>query len=60
VRYCTDWSEQHHHLAGALGAAVARGLLERGWIERARNSRAVRITEAGQVAIPELLGVELL
>src|SRR5690242_1958962 len=22
VRYCVDWSEQRHHLAGALGAAV--------------------------------------
>lgn len=59
VRYCTDWSEQQHHLAGALGAAVARELLERGWIERARNSRAVRITDAGHQALPEVLGVQM-
>ena len=58
VRYCTDWSEQQHHLAGALGAAVARQLLERGWIERVSNSRAVRVTDAGHAALPELLGVQ--
>jgi DNA-binding transcriptional ArsR family regulator len=59
VRYCTDWSEQQHHLAGALGAAVAHQLLERGWIERARNSRAVRITAAGSGGLAELLGAEI-
>src|SRR5947199_244825 len=30
VGYCLDWSEQRHHLAGALGAAMARLLFERG------------------------------
>ena len=23
IRYCVDWSEQAHHLSGALGAALA-------------------------------------
>jgi DNA-binding transcriptional ArsR family regulator len=59
VRYCTDWSEQQHHLAGGLGAAVAGQLLERAWIERAAGSRAVRITDAGHAALPDLLGVEI-
>lgn len=59
VRYCTDWSEQQHHLAGALGAAVAAQLLARGWIERTRASRAVRVTDAGRAALPDLLGAEI-
>jgi len=59
VRYCTDWSEQQHHLAGALGAAIADQLLARGWIERARIGRAVHVTEAGSVALPDLLGIDL-
>jgi DNA-binding MarR family transcriptional regulator len=57
IRYCTDWSEQQHHLAGALGAAIAEQLVARGWIERARSGRAVRITDAGREALPQRLGV---
>ncbi|HEY1569640.1 MAG TPA: helix-turn-helix transcriptional regulator, partial [Solirubrobacteraceae bacterium] len=37
IRYCTDWTEQHHHLAGGLGAGLAERMLQRGWIERARS-----------------------
>ena len=46
MRYCVDWSEQRHHLAGALG----RGLLDRAtelrWIRRAEATRAVQVTDA--------------
>jgi DNA-binding transcriptional ArsR family regulator len=28
IRYCIDWSEQDHHLSGALGAALAERLFE--------------------------------
>lgn len=55
IRYCTDWSEQEHHLAGALGAAIAEQLLSRGWIERAPHGRAVRLTDAGRDALPRVL-----
>jgi hypothetical protein len=59
IRYCNDWSEQHHHLAGALGAALAHRLVERGWIERARNARAVRLTDAGRRGLHERLDLEI-
>ncbi|HYZ80121.1 MAG TPA: hypothetical protein VE571_02570 [Solirubrobacteraceae bacterium] len=39
-------------------ARLAGQLLERGWIERAANSRAVRIIDAGHAALPDLLGVQ--
>lgn len=55
IRYCTDWSEQEHHLAGGLGAAIADQLLSRGWIERAPRGRAVRLTDAGRDALPGVL-----
>jgi hypothetical protein len=42
-----DWSERRHHLAGALGAALARRMFELKWIVRIADSRAVRITERG-------------
>jgi DNA-binding transcriptional ArsR family regulator len=48
TRRCLDWSERRHHLAGALGAALAARLLELGWIERIPGGRAVRTTELGQ------------
>ena len=58
IRYCTDWTEQRHHLAGGLGAAVAERLMQRGWIERARGGRAVHVTEAGRRGLREHLDVE--
>jgi hypothetical protein len=59
IRYCTDWTEQRHHLAGGLGAAFAERLAQRGWIERARTGRAVQLTEAGRRELPEYLDVEI-
>ena len=57
ARQCLDWSERRNHLAGALGSALAQHLLERGWIERVRESRAVRISELGRRELKERLGV---
>jgi len=59
IRYCLDWSEQRHHLAGALGAAMARLLFERGWLTCADGSRAVIVTEPGDRALKAQLGVGL-
>ena len=59
IRYCTDWSEQQHHLAGALGAAIAGQLVARGWIERARSGRAIRVTDVGREALPQRLGITI-
>ena len=42
-----DWSERRLHLSGELGAALCRHCLALGWIERQRDSRAVKVTEAG-------------
>jgi hypothetical protein len=57
VRYCVDWSEQRHHLAGALGAALADRLFELGWIQRAPRSRAVRVTPDGVDGLRDALGL---
>ena len=48
ARPCLDWTERRHHLAGALGAAIATGLFELGWIARTGSGRAVRLTPAGE------------
>jgi hypothetical protein len=59
IRYCIDWSEQRHHLAGALGAALADRLFELGWVERARAGRAVHISDEGYAGLRATFGVEL-
>ena len=57
LRFCVDWSEQRHHLAGALGAALLARLREAGWVRSLPAPRAVDLTESGRVALGELLGV---
>ncbi len=59
VRYCVDWSEQRHHLAGALGAAIADRMFELRWIRRADRSRAVHLTDAGRAGLSDTFGVIL-
>lgn len=59
VRYCIDWSEQRHHLAGALGRGLLDRLSELDWIRRADASRAVQITEAGHTGLRGTFGVQL-
>ena len=51
--YCVDWTEQRHHLAGAVGTAVASTLLARGWITRAARGRAVHLTDAGHTTLTD-------
>ncbi|CAO3351987.1 ArsR/SmtB family transcription factor [Azospirillum palustre] len=56
-RVCLDWSERRHHLAGRLGAALLTCSLERGWIARSPDSRAVTITEAGSKEFSTIFGI---
>jgi hypothetical protein len=59
VRYCVDWSEQRHHLAGSLGAAIADRMFELGWVSRRRDTRAVRVSDEGRDGLMETFGLEL-
>jgi DNA-binding transcriptional ArsR family regulator len=52
-RPCLDWSVRRHHLAGALGAALLHRFLELGWARRARDSRVVHFTPAGEAKLRE-------
>lgn len=56
---CLDWSERLPHLGGALGAALAARLLERGWFERHPRTRALKLTSKGRQALRGELGIEL-
>lgn len=56
ARACLDWSERRHHLAGTLGRALADWLFAERWLVRAREGRAVRLTDRGARALGERLG----
>lgn len=47
-RTCLDWSERRPHFAGRLGAALLDRALALGWVGRIAESRALRITRAGE------------
>ena len=51
ARQCLDWSERRPHISGALGAAIADTFFKRGWAERLRRSRTVRLTDSGRRAL---------
>ncbi|MBO9716001.1 MAG: helix-turn-helix transcriptional regulator [Pseudoxanthomonas sp.] len=47
-RACLDWSERRDHLAGALGAALLRKLLEGGRARRLPDSRVLQVDARGE------------
>jgi DNA-binding transcriptional ArsR family regulator len=57
VRYCVDWTEQRHHLAGALGRAVAARFLAAGWLTRTPARRVVRLTDTGRTELAHNFGI---
>ncbi len=58
-RPCLDWTERRPHLGGSVGAALAQRCFDLGWLERARDSRALSITKAGQRGLSETFGLSL-
>jgi DNA-binding transcriptional ArsR family regulator len=50
-RTCLDWSMRRHHLAGSLGAALLDRCLALGWARRAKDSRVVSFSAAGEKAL---------
>ncbi|MFJ8477883.1 ArsR/SmtB family transcription factor [Kitasatospora sp. NPDC094011] len=57
LRFCLDWTEQRHHLAGRLGAELLDAFTTAGWIARAPRSRALRLTPVGEEALAGRLGM---
>ncbi|GAA1155951.1 winged helix-turn-helix domain-containing protein [Streptomyces hebeiensis] len=58
VRPCLDWTERKPHLAGVAGAALCRHLLASGWCVRIGSGRAVKVTDDGERALRERLGID--
>jgi DNA-binding transcriptional ArsR family regulator len=58
VRYCIDWTEQRHHLSGALGRAVLDRFLSADWVKRVPRGRAITVTDHGRAALSDAFGVD--
>lgn len=58
-RQCLDWTERRPHLAGPLGVAFYRRLLELGWLTHIKGDRKIRVTLRGKRELWNLLRVPL-
>jgi DNA-binding transcriptional ArsR family regulator len=54
VRGCLDWTERRPHLAGRLGTAIMRAMLNNGWLTRRPSNRAFTITNLGAEQLIQL------
>lgn len=54
ARQCVDWTERRPHLAGALGATVLKSMLDKRWVAKLPDSRALRITSRGAIELAKL------
>lgn len=59
IRYCVDWTERRHHLAGGLGHGLLERFLQLDWVRRTPNTRAVELTPRGRAGMRDTFGVEL-
>lgn len=56
---CLDWSERRPHLAGALGAALLTLALQRKWVIKNLDSRALRLTTTGRNQMQRHFGLQV-
>jgi DNA-binding transcriptional ArsR family regulator len=45
---CLDWSERRPHIGGAVGAALLNAAVQRKWVVKELDSRALRFTKRGK------------
>jgi DNA-binding transcriptional ArsR family regulator len=48
---CLDWSERRDHLAGGLAVALLAHSIDRGWLRRTAETRALTLTVSGRRAL---------
>lgn len=53
---CVDWSERRDHFAGPLAVALLENFIERGWLRRGADTRALEVSAAGRKHLAEFVG----
>ncbi|EPL05361.1 helix-turn-helix transcriptional regulator [Pseudomonas sp. CF161] len=56
---CLDWSMRRPHLGGALGAALLQHALQRQWLNRDLDSRALTLTAKGRKELSARFALQL-
>jgi hypothetical protein len=56
---CLDWSERRPHLGGALAAAILHVFVQRRWVARELDSRALRVTAEGRRELRRRFGITM-
>jgi DNA-binding transcriptional ArsR family regulator len=51
---CVDWSERRDHFAGPLAVALLDSFVDRGWLRRGDDTRALQVTAAGKAGLAAL------
>lgn len=59
LRYCLDWTETRHHLAGLLGSGLRERFLDAGWVRPIEGHRALRVTASGELVLRTEFGLVL-
>jgi DNA-binding transcriptional ArsR family regulator len=59
ARACLDWRERRHHVGGELGNLLLTRFLELKWLERAGDSRSIRLTHKGRLELNARLSLHL-
>lgn len=57
IRGCLDWTERQYHLAGPLGAQMLHVFIEKKWVVRQADSRALKVTATGWEAFEKHFGM---
>jgi DNA-binding transcriptional ArsR family regulator len=57
ARKCLDWTERHHHIGGAVGAALFGCFRNKKWLAPLRGTRAVRLTLEGERAFERVFDI---
>jgi len=55
---CLDWTERRDHVAGPLGVALTKGLIECRWLRPRPGTRALRVTVEGARGFRESFGLD--
>lgn len=50
IRVCTDWTEQRHHLAGSLGAAIRTAMITKKWITPRSGRRDITVNQPERIS----------
>lgn len=59
LRLCSDWTEDTHHLGGAVASGLLDALRRRDWIRTRRGDLAVSVTPKGISGFRTELGIEV-